>query len=145
MLQATTRVLAGIALRSLEVLDGTVSLPQFRLLAVLAALGPARSGRVAQALALEASTVTRLADRLVSSGYVTRGSEPGHRGVVTLELTPCGQDLVTRVHEWRRAELQQILDRLALTDQEAATRALGLLVDAAGDGYGSVHHSPVPV
>jgi len=139
-LQAATRVLAGVALRSLDVLGGEVSLPQFRVLAVLADLGRARSGRVARALGLEASTVTRLADRLVNSGHVTRGRDPRHRGVVTLALTPSGEDLVARVLQWRRDELSRILGHLAPVDREAATRALGLLVEAAGDGYGSVRH-----
>ena len=44
VLQAATRVLAGVALRSLDVLDSAVTLPQFRLLAVLADLGPAPPG-----------------------------------------------------------------------------------------------------
>ena len=139
-LQAATRVLAGVALRSLDVLGGEVSLPQFRVLAVLADLGRARPGRVARALGLEASTVTRLADRLVNSGHVTRGRDPRHRGVVTLALTPSGEDLVARVLQWRRDELSRILGHLAPVDREAATRALGLLVEAAGDGYGSVRH-----
>ena len=68
ILQAATRVLAGVALRSLDVLDGAVTLPQFRMLAVLADLGRARSVLVARALGLEASTVTRLADRMVAAG-----------------------------------------------------------------------------
>ena len=89
-LQAATRVLAGVALRSLDVLDGVITLPQFRMLAVLAELGTARSARVARALSLDASTVTRLADRLVAAGHVARGSDPRHRSVVTLELTPSG-------------------------------------------------------
>ena len=55
---------------------------------------PPRSGQVARALALQASTVTRLADRLVASGHLTRGRDPRHRGVVTLALTRDGQDLV---------------------------------------------------
>lgn len=61
-LQAATRVLAGVALRSLDVLRGPVTLPQLRLLAVLADLGAAPSGKAAQALGLDASTVTRLTD-----------------------------------------------------------------------------------
>ncbi len=76
ILQAATRVLAGVALRSLEALDGAVTLPQFRMLAVLADLGRARSGQVARALGLEASTVTRLAGgssgTAMSSGAETR-------------------------------------------------------------------------
>ena len=83
MLQAATRVLAGVALRSLDVLDGIVSLRQFRVLAVLADLGCSRSVQVADALGLDASTVTRLADRLVAAGRVV-GSDPGNRTVVTL-------------------------------------------------------------
>jgi hypothetical protein len=40
VLQAATRMLAGVALRSLDALDAAVTLPQFRPLAVLADLGP---------------------------------------------------------------------------------------------------------
>ena len=50
--------------------------------------------QVARALGLEASTVTRLADRMVAAGHVARGSERGHRGVVALELTASGHELV---------------------------------------------------
>jgi DNA-binding MarR family transcriptional regulator len=78
-LQAATRVLAGVALRSLDVLDGVITLPQFRMLAVLAELGRARSSRVARTLGLDASTETRLADRLVSAGHVARRHAPRHR------------------------------------------------------------------
>jgi len=139
-LQAATRVLAGVALRSLDGVDGAVTLPQYRVLAVLADLGRARSGRVARALGLHASTVTRLADRLVASGYVTRGSDPRHRGVVMLALTRDGHDLVDQVQEWRRGELSRILAGLAPADREAATRTLRQLVAAAGEGYGPVRH-----
>ena len=125
-LQAVTGVLAGVALRSLGVLNGAVSLPQFRLLAVLADLGPARSGRAAQALGLETSTVTRLADRLVAAGHITRGSYPGHRGVVTLALTSGGRDLVARLRQWRRGELSRILGNLPPGDRKAVTRTLRL-------------------
>src|ERR1700683_4099809 len=86
-LQAAPRVLAGVALRSLDVLDAAVTLPQFRLLAVLADLGPVPSGQAARALGLDPSTVSRLADRMVGAGHVARGTDPHHRGVVTLELT----------------------------------------------------------
>ena len=145
VLQAATRVLAGVALRSVDVLHGAVSLPQFRVLAVLEDLGPSRSGRVARALGLEPSTVTRLADRLVASGHIMRGRDPGHRSDVTLELTSSGRQLVTRVREWRHAELSRILGGLAPADREATARALRLLVDAAGEGYGSLRRGLVPL
>lgn len=145
VLQAATRVLAGVALRSMDVLDGIVSLPQFRVLAVLAELEPARSTTVARALGLDASTITRLADRLVAAGHVVRGGDPGNRSVVTLELTPLGRNLVTQVTRWRRQELTRILGQLAPTDRVRLTASLRLLVEAAGAGYGAVTESPVPL
>jgi DNA-binding MarR family transcriptional regulator len=145
VLQAATRVLAGVALRSLDVLEGAVTLPQFRMLAVLSDLGRARSVQVARALGLEASTVTRLADRLVAAGHVIRGGEPGHRGVVTLELSATGQQLVSQVAAWRQQELARILQRLPPAGRIQVTTALLQLVDAAGEGYGLISRSLVPV
>jgi DNA-binding MarR family transcriptional regulator len=145
VLQAATRVLAGVALRSLDVLDSAVTLPQFRLLAVLADLGPAPSGRAARALGLDPSTITRLADRMVAAGHVARGTDPHHRGVVTLRLTATGRDLVAAADAWRRHELDRIMARLAPPQRAAVTDALGLLVGAAGDDYGITANSPVPL
>ena len=145
VLQAATRALAGVALRSLDVLDSAVTLPQFRLLAVLADLGPAPSGRAARTLGLDPSTITRLADRMVAAGHVSRGTDPRHRGVVTLELTPSGRELAAAADAWRRRELAQLMARLTPAEQETVTTALGLLVRAAGDDYGLTAHRPVPL
>lgn len=145
VLQAATRMLAGIALRSLDALDAAVTLPQFRLLAVLADLGPVPSGRAARTLGLGPSTVTRLADRMVAAGHVARGTDPRHRGVVTLALTASGQALVAAADAWRRRELAQIMGRLAPGEQAAVTAALTVLVAAAGDDYGVNAHRPVPL
>ena len=145
VLQAATRLLAGVALRSLDVLDAAVTLPQFRLLAVLADLGPVPSGQAARALGLDPSTVTRLADRMVAAGHVTRGTDPRHRGVVTLALTASGRDLVAAASAWRRRELARIMARLTPAEQAAATTALAQLVRAAGDDYGVSEHRPVPL
>jgi DNA-binding MarR family transcriptional regulator len=144
-LQAATRVLAGVALRSLDVLDGVITLPQFRMLAVLAELGRARSSRVARALGLDASTVTRLADRLVTAGHVARGSDPRHRSVVTLELTPSGERLVSAVSQWRQRELSRIVAGLPPATRAQLTSVLSQLVSSAGEGYGEAAEPVSPV
>ncbi len=144
-LQEATRVLVGIALRSLDVLDGVITLPQFRMLAVLGELGCARSARVARALSLDASTVTRLADRLVAAGHVARGSDPRHRSVVTLELTPSGQGLVSVVSGWRQRELSRIVAALPPAARGQITGILGQLVTAAGEGYGVAAGPAIPL
>jgi DNA-binding MarR family transcriptional regulator len=145
VLQAGTRVLAGVALRSLDVLHSAVTLPQFRLLAVLAVLGPVPSGQAARTLGLDPSTVTRLADRMVAAGHVTRGTSTQHRGVVTLELTDSGRDLVAAADAWRRHELARIMARLTPAEQATVTEALVLLVGAAGEDYGITASRPVPL
>ena len=144
-LQAATRVLAGVALRSLDVLNGVITLPQFRMLAILAELGCARSSRVARALGLDASTVTRLADRLVTAGHVARGSDPRHRSVVTLELTPSGERLVSAVSQWRQRELSRIVAGLPPATRAQLTSVLGQLVTSAGEGYGEIAEPVSPV
>ena len=145
VLQAVTRLLAGVALRSLEAAPAPVTLPQFRLLAVLADLGPVPSGQAARRLGLDPSTVTRLADRMVAAGHVSRGSDSRHRGVVTLELTESGRNLVATAGAWRRHELARILARLDPSAQAAVTTALGLLVEAAGDEYRGAAQPSVPL
>lgn len=145
ILQAATRMLVGVALRSLDSLDTTVTLPQFRLLATLADRGRTPSGQAARALGLDPSTVTRLADRMVAAGHVVRGRDPRHRGMVTLELTGSGRDLVSSAAAWRRRELARVMARLTPRDQAAVTAALDLLVQAAGDDYGVAVHRPMPL
>jgi len=145
VLQEATRLLAGIALRSVEVLHGAVTLPQYRALAVLADLGEVRSARVADALGLEASTVTRLVDRLVAAGHVSRSSDPTNRSAVTLQLTASGRDLVEQVVSWRLCELERILLCLEAADRRALTSSLAILVAVAGEGYGTraIHRLPL--
>jgi DNA-binding MarR family transcriptional regulator len=145
VLQAATRMLAGVALRSLDALDAAVTLPQLRLLAVLADLGPVPTGQAARTLGLDPSTVTRLADRMVTAGHVARGTDPRHRGVVTLTLTPSGRELVAAADAWRRRELARLVARLTPAERQTVTTALGLLVRAAGDDYGLTARRPVPL
>jgi len=114
-------------------------------LAVLGDLGRAPSTQVARALGLDASTVTRLTDRLVAAGYVVRGSDPGNRKLVTLELTNTGRELVTQVSGWRREELTRILGRLASDERVILTDSLQRLIEAAGEGYGAIALGPVPL
>jgi DNA-binding MarR family transcriptional regulator len=72
-------------------------------------------------------------------------ADPRHRGVVTLELTASGRDLVATASAWRQQELARIMARLTPAESAAVTVALGLLVRAAGEEYGVTAHRPVPL
>ena len=143
--QTAARDLVGVALRSLEALDGEVTLPQFRLLLTMNELGRAPSSQVAQALGLGASSVTRLADRLLASGHLLRGTDPAHRSVVTLELSGRGRELVARVLASRQQELERILGRLAPEQRAAAAAGLRALHRVVGDVYTRGPLGPVPL
>ncbi|MEV5710876.1 MarR family transcriptional regulator [Actinoallomurus sp. NPDC052274] len=141
--QTATKDLVGVTVRSLELLEGRVSLAQFRMLVVLADLGASPSSKVARELGLGASSVTRLADRLQASGHVARGHDPGNRSIVTLALTPSGRRLVDQVMRWRRAELARILARLTPSDRAVLTAALHRFHEAVGRDDAEGPHGPV--
>ncbi|HUZ26466.1 MAG TPA: MarR family transcriptional regulator [Streptosporangiaceae bacterium] len=141
--QTAARDLIGVALHSLEVLDGEVSLPQFRLLVTLNDLGRCPSSKVAHALGLGASSVTRLADRLAGSGHLARGGDEHHRGVVTLELTERGHRLVDQVLTWRHQELARVLAMLEPVQRAATAVGLQAFHAAVGDHYAAELHGPV--
>ncbi len=65
--------------------------------------------------------------------------------MVTLELTAAGQDLVSQVAAWRQRELARILHQIPPTSRVQVTAALRQLVEAAGEGYGMISRSLVPV
>ncbi len=143
--EVATRDLVGVALRSLDILDDDVSLPQFRLLLALHERGRSASTQVAQAVGLVGSSVTRLADRLDASGHLTRGSDPSSRSIVTLELTRRGRKLVEQVSERRRRELRRALDKLNPAERSACAEGLRSLHRLFGDDYTAGLRGPLPL
>ena len=130
-LELLTRTLVGVALESLEVLGGRVSLAQFRLLLRLDELGRVPSSRLAAALGLGASSVTRMVDRLQAAGLVVRGGDPNQRAVVTVDLTPEARQLVATVVQHRHELLTRLLNDLTANERAAVVQAAGHLARTA--------------
>ena len=72
-----TRALVAIAARSLAITASEITVPQYRVLVVLAAQGPLPIGDLADALRVAPSTATRLCDRVQQKGLIERA----HAGV----------------------------------------------------------------
>jgi DNA-binding MarR family transcriptional regulator len=144
-LELMTRALVGLTLQSLRVLDGEVSVPQFRLLLVLSGLGRVPSSRLAIEVGMTAGSVTRLADRLEAAGLLTRGADPRSRSVVTLEVTPAGIDLVARVVERRHVLLAAVLDRMDPAEREAVARLARRVTALTGDAAALSVTGPLPL
>ena len=126
-----SRLLVSVAYRSLEVPERPVPLPQFRALAVLAKHGPCTAGGLAAALDQGASTVTRVCDKLVAAGLISRQNRPDNRREVEIALTEPGSQLVQEVLSSRAAELEQILSRMPKRSRTRLAQVLPDLLEAA--------------
>jgi DNA-binding MarR family transcriptional regulator len=132
-----SRALVAITARSLSGVNGDVTLPQFRSLVVLATAGPQTVSALADRLAVHASTMTRMCNRLVSRGLVVRAPSAVDRREVGIALTAMGTSVVENVMAARRRQLDEIVRRISDDDRHAAVVALNKFSHAAGEAPGS--------
>jgi DNA-binding MarR family transcriptional regulator len=129
----TSRALLGIVARSLAGIPDSVSLPQFRVLVLLASRGPARMGDLAQLLGVHQSSFSRTADRMEAAGLIIREQSPGSRREVLVSPTKDGLRVVEEVTEARRRDIAAVLTRLTPSDQDKVAAAFALFAEAAGE------------
>jgi DNA-binding MarR family transcriptional regulator len=127
------RVLVGVSARSVAAVEDVVTLPQLRLLVMVASRGPLNLGAVAEGLGVHPSNATRACDRLVVAGLLDRRDNPADRRNLLLELTPAGRELVERVTDHRRAAIAEILDRMPPSRRRALVGVLRSFAAAAGE------------
>ncbi len=128
-----SRALVAITARSLSSVNEDVTLPQFRSLVVLATAGPQTVSALADRLAVHASTMTRMCNRLVTRGLVVRAPSASDRREVVIALTTMGTSVVESVMAARRAELDSVVRRMGDEDRVAVISALGKFAQAAGE------------
>ena len=126
----TVRTLARLA-RVLERSCGEITLPQYRLLAMIAE-GSERATALAGKLALAKPSVSAMVDALVERDLVTRARVDGDRRAVRLQLTAAGTAALRGAEATMAENLQPLLDRCddpGLVD--AALAQLAGALDAA--------------
>jgi DNA-binding MarR family transcriptional regulator len=128
-----SRVLVGIAARSLAEAQDEVTLPQYRALVVLQARGPQSLQELAEQLGVVPSTATRMCDRLVRKGLIRRDPAAGDRREVELAVTRPGADLVNLVTRRRRAEISRIVGRMSADGRAEVVHALQEFARAADE------------
>ena len=129
---AASRALVAVAARSLDQLEEDVTLVQYRVLVELAARGPQFVADLADILGVTPSTATRMCDRLLTKGLITRKRSTSDRRLVKVSLTQSGRNLISQVTQKRREELSEILSRISPLDREPVLSALRTFADAAG-------------
>lgn len=128
-----SRGLVGVAARSIAAAGEDVTLPQYRVLVLLATRGPQRLSDLAEALQVDPSAITRMVDRLTRKQLVRRHRSAQDRRMVRISLTASGRTMVDLVTEARRAELSAILRRIPLDAQPPLIQALARLAEAIGE------------
>lgn len=128
-----SRLLVAVSARSLAAAEERVTLPQFRMLVVLAAGTESKLVTLAERLAVNPSTAMRMVDRLTAAGLVSREINPESRREVLLRLTPAGQQIVDQVTMHRREEIAAIVARMPPRQRTGMVTALRAFTEAGGE------------
>ncbi|WP_326718997.1 MULTISPECIES: MarR family transcriptional regulator [unclassified Streptomyces] len=128
-----SRLLVAVSARSLSEVEERVTLPQFRMLVVMATRGATKLVSLADLLQVAPSTAMRMVDRLIAAGLADRQHNPANRRETLLQLTDEGRRTVADVTARRRAEIAAIVERLTPTQRLALIEALTAFNEAGGE------------
>jgi DNA-binding MarR family transcriptional regulator len=125
-----SRLLVAISARSLAAVEERVTLPQFRMLVVLANAGEMKLIALAERLAVNPSTAMRMVDRLTTAGLTRRRINPDNRRETLLRLTPAGRQIVDDVTARRSDEIAAIVSRMPADQRGGLVTALRAFSEA---------------
>jgi len=119
-------------------LDGSIDADDYRSLRVVGRMpSPPSVGQVAAELRVDASTASRIMDRLVNVGLVRRTAAVEDRRRVTLELTDEGRDTLTQLNDIRIGFLRELTAEWLVEDIATLARLLERLDEACTDDLGN--------
>ncbi|MBN9096634.1 MAG: MarR family transcriptional regulator [Pseudonocardia sp.] len=127
------RAIVAITAQSVAALDDQVTLPQLRVLVMIASRGPLNLAAVAQGLDVHSSTATRVCDKLVHAGMLHRSDNPDDRRNLVLDLTADGRTLVDSMTRNRRAAIKDVLTRMPPSQRQGLPPKLRAFAEAAGE------------
>jgi DNA-binding MarR family transcriptional regulator len=124
-LQASSIRLLRLARRDEQA--GELSGPRLSALSFVALAGPVSLAELAAAEQVRPPTMTRLVDRMVEEGVVTRETDPHDRRMVRISVTDKGRRMIEQAGPKGGAGLAARLHRLAESERRALARAVELL------------------
>ncbi|MBC7231109.1 MAG: MarR family transcriptional regulator [Actinobacteria bacterium] len=116
-----------------------LSFHQVMLLLFIAERGVVTAGEVARNLCVTQGVITRMADRLLEKGLISRSRDREDRRVVRLSLTPKGRRLAERVEKKRIEDMKAVLSNLSDAEREsllAVFRKIGDHLERVRGGEG---------
>jgi DNA-binding MarR family transcriptional regulator len=127
------QALVGMAAQSVSEVEDRVTLPQLRVLVLIASRGTLNLNALAQAMGINPSNASRSCDRLVAAGLLRRTASPLDRRNLVLELTDDGRALIEKLTERRRQAIAEVLDQVPSSRRRALVNAMRTFGKAAGE------------
>jgi len=118
--------------------DFGLSIPEWRVIAVLARFPGLSAVEVAERSAMDKVAVSRAVQNLLASRRLVRGYDKGDRRRSVLRLSAAGRTVYTRVAPMALKYERQLLDALSVTDRRVLHRLIDKLLDRAQSLEGSV-------
>ncbi|MDV6312401.1 MarR family transcriptional regulator [Gordonia amicalis] len=128
-----SRALIGIAAASVAEVEDRVSIPQLRILTLVATRGPLSLAVIADELDVDPSSASRSVDRLMKAGLLDRRDAPEDRRRLAVTVAADGADLVQTVTDHRREAIAAVLKKLSATQRDELTVAFDAFAVAAGE------------
>jgi DNA-binding MarR family transcriptional regulator len=132
VMEGSRAFVALVALSQAES-EASVTLPQWRVLAIVNRYGPQNLGAIARWMGVHPSTATRTSDALVRSGLLHRREDPDDRRRLLLTLSEDGQRLVDSMLQRRRQAIENVLTTMSAGRRDRLARAMLDFADALGD------------
>lgn len=111
--------------------DFALSIPEWRVVAVLARFPNLSAIEVGERTAMDKVAVSRAVRSLVASRRVTRSLDKGDRRKSILRLSASGKSVYTRVAPRALRYEQKLLDALSASDRRALDRLISRLMERA--------------
>ena len=127
------QALIGVSAQSVVEVESLVTLPQLRVLVLVASRGALNLQALALAMGVHPSNATRACDRLVAAGLLRRSESSLDRRNLVLSLTGDGQQLVDSMVQRRRHALAGVLEQGPATRRRAVAAAMRAFGLAAGE------------
>lgn len=127
------QALVGLAAQSVTEVEDRVTLPQLRVLVLVASRGSMNLNALAEAMRIHPSNASRSCDRLVAAGLLQRSEFPHDRRNLVLDLTGEGRELIEVLMRRRRSAISTILERIPERRRRAVVNAMRTFAEAADE------------
>jgi DNA-binding MarR family transcriptional regulator len=125
------RVFSAVTAESIAQAGDGVTLPQLRVLTLASTAGSLNNSQVADALGVHISNASRICERLVQAGLLSRRDSPSDRRQVELTLTIEGRRVLDVVTNHRRGLFRRVLVHLSEEQRSNLGQALEDFTESA--------------